>query len=61
MKLIEKSIDYTPAILLTILAVTFMDGSGYLITVTTSYKQEIEKLTHCIAADMEYIDGDCMK
>jgi hypothetical protein len=57
----EKLFEYTPAILLTILAVTFMVGSGYLITVTTSYKQEIEKLTHCIAADMEYIDGDCVK
>jgi hypothetical protein len=57
----EKLFEYTPAILLTILAVTFMVGSGYLITVTTSYKQEIEKLTHCIAADMEYIDRDCVK
>jgi len=54
-----KLIDFTQEILITIVFLSFLFGVGYLIAIDVANDQEVA--TQCIAAGMEYIDGDCMK
>jgi hypothetical protein len=54
-----KLVDYTPQILITIVVLAFLFVTGYLIATDVANDQEI--VTQCIAAGMEYINGDCMK
>lgn len=58
-KVLDNLIDQLPWILLTIAAMFFLWGLGYLITLDT--RQSVEYKQQCIEAGMQYISGSCVK
>lgn len=58
-KVLDNLVDQLPWILLTIAAMFFLWGLGYLITLDT--QQSVEYKQQCIEAGMQYISGSCVK
>lgn len=55
----SKLIDYTTEILVAIVVMFFLGGIGYMIRADINDQHDI--ITQCIAAGMQYEDGDCVK
>lgn len=58
-KVLDNLIDQLPWILLTIAALFFMWGLGYLVVNDMATDKEYKQ--QCIAAGMQYVSGSCVK
>lgn len=54
-----RLVDYTTEILITIVVIFFLGGVGYMIR--ADLNDHHDRITQCIAAGMQYEDGDCVK
>ena len=58
-KVLDNLIDQLPWILLTVAAIFFMWGLGYLVVKDMATSKEYKQ--QCIAAGMQYVSGSCVK
>lgn len=58
-KVLDNLIDQLPWILLTIAALFFMWGLGYLVVNDMATSKEYKQ--QCIEAGMQYVSGSCVK
>lgn len=55
----NKLLEYTVEILIAGVAIFFLWGIGYLISIDTARAERLQQ--ECIKAGMQWISGDCIK
>ena len=58
-KVLDNLVDQLPSILLAIVALFFLWGFGYLLTIEQENSSKLK--LQCIEAGMQYVSGDCLR